>query len=213
MRKKIFLKEELGDLLFLVHFYIYLSEEKELFNIEDVYLNTIQKLISRHPHVFGNQKVNSTKEILKNWESFKNKELGIDTEFFPALLRADKVQRKASLEGFDWQPALDNTHIKCIIQQIKDEIIELEKELEKEKNLENIEMEIGDILFSIVNLARHLKISSEIALHKSIDKFIKRFKKVMEIYKSNYNYQMDVHNKSNILEKIYQDIKKSNENL
>jgi tetrapyrrole methylase family protein/MazG family protein len=206
------LKEELGDLLFLVHFYIRLCEEKKYFYYNDVYEEVINKLIHRHPHVFGNLDISSTNEILKNWESFKNKSFGENTEFLPALLRAQKIQHKASLEGFDWQKKNHNEHIKEIIHQIKSEIDELEKELIL-NNQDNIEMEIGDILFSIVNLARHLNISAELSLHKSIEKFINRFKKVMETY-NNIKQKNEDKDKSNILEEIYQKIKlNENEDL
>ncbi len=197
------LKEEIGDLLFLVHFYIKLCEEKQYFSKEEVYDFVINKLIERHPHVFRNMRVNDTKEILKNWEGFKNKSFGENTEFLPALMRAYKIQKKASLEGFDWQPN-ENHHIKEILTQLKSEISELEKEL-IQNNKGNIEMEIGDILFTVVNLARHLDISAELALHKSTEKFIKRFNKVMEIFQKEKNEHLD---KQNQLEEIYQRIKK-----
>jgi len=197
------LKEEIGDLLFLIHFYIKLCEEKQYFSKEDVYDFIINKLIERHPHVFKNLRVKDTTEILKNWEGFKKKSFGENTEFLPALMRAHKIQKKASLEGFDWQPN-ENHHIKEILDQLKSEISELEKEL-IQNNKDNIEMEIGDILFSVVNLARHLDLSAELALHKSIEKFIKRFNKVMEIYQKEKDDRL---NKQSQLEEIYQRIKK-----
>lgn len=207
------LKEELGDLLFLVHFYIKLCEEQNYFSIQELYQNTIDKLVTRHPHVFNNLKVNNTKEILKNWEGFKKKPFGANTEFLPALLRADKIQKKASLEGFDWQVKNNHEHIKEILQIIKNEINELEEEIDKNvlNNLsrEDLEMELGDVFFSIVNLARHLNLSSEIALHKSIEKFINRFNKVMEIYNNHEQYKKRDINKSEIFEQIYQQVKQS----
>ncbi|GIX40729.1 MAG: nucleoside triphosphate pyrophosphohydrolase [Leptospiraceae bacterium] len=202
-KKIAILKEELGDLLFLVHFYIKLCEEQEYFTKEEVYKAVIKKLVKRHPHVFGNIKVQNTNEILKNWEGFKKKSFGENTEFLPALLRAQKVQQKASIEGFDWKKQKDNSHIKEILEQIKSEILELEQELDT-NNKKNQELEIGDILFSIVNLARHLEISAELALHKSIEKFIKRFNKVLEVYQNHYR---DSENKHQVLEEIYQEIK------
>lgn len=204
------LKEELGDLLFLIHFIVYLCEEKGYFDLNTLYNLAMEKLIERHPHIFLNHKVENSKEVLKNWESFKKKEFGENTEFLPALMRAQKIQKKASLEGFDWQEKEDKAHLKEILNIIKKEIEELENEIfQDNQNKKNLELELGDVLFSIVNLARHLNISSEISLHKSIEKFIKRFKKVMEIYKKNYINSES--NKSQILEEIYQNIKK-NEN-
>ncbi len=206
------LKEELGDLLFLIHFYIKLCEEQNYFTIDELYQNTIEKLVTRHPHVFKNLEVKDTKEILRNWEGFKNKPFGTNTEFLPALLRAEKIQKKASLEGFDWQVQKDQTHIKEIIETIKKELNELEKEINttsSKDSQKHLELELGDVLFSIVNLARHLNLSSEIALHKSIEKFIKRFNKVMEIYNNNDEYKKLDKNKTEILESIYQNIKQS----
>ncbi len=203
------LKEELGDLLFLTHFLIYLCQEKKYFSLEEIYNSTIEKLIQRHPHVFENLTQINTKDVLKNWENFKKKEFGEDTEFLPALLRAHKIQLKASIEGFDWQKDQNNTFLLEIINSIEQELHELKIEIQN-KNKNQIELELGDLLFSIVNLARHLEISSEIALHKSIQKFISRFRKVMEIYKKNFKNQ---NNKTQILEEIYQQVKsKENEN-
>ncbi|MFN3604354.1 MAG: nucleoside triphosphate pyrophosphohydrolase [Leptonema sp. (in: bacteria)] len=204
------LKEELGDILFLVHFLILICEELNYFDLNSIYNSSIEKLIQRHPHIFSHTNVKTTKDVLKNWESFKQKKFGENTEFLPALLRAQKIQTKASLEGFDWQRTNNNSHIKEIFDSIKKEIEELEQELLKEeKNQSPIELELGDVLFSIVNLARHLEVSAEISLHRSIDKFISRFQKVIEIYKENYK---DTKASLQILEKIYQNIKKKNGN-
>lgn len=202
------LKEELGDLLFLIHFLIYLCEEKGYFDLNTIYNSAMEKLIERHPHIFLDRKVKNSREVLKNWENFKKKEFGIDTEFLPALIRAQKIQKKASLEGFDWQQKENKDHLKEILNTIKKEIEELEKEIfQNNQNEENLELELGDVLFSIVNLARHIHISAEIALHKSIEKFIKRFKKVLEIY--NEKYKENQNSKTEILEEIYQFIKKN----
>lgn len=208
-RKKNVLIEELGDLLFLVHFYIKLCEEENYFTIDELYQNTIEKLVTRHPHVFKNVKLHSTTEILKQWEGFKNKSFGFNTEFLPALLRADKIQKKASLEGFDWKVQANQKHIKEILETIKKEINELEEEINKDASKEHIEEEFGDVLFSLVNLARHLNISSEMALHKSIDKFIKRFNKVLEIYNTHEEYKEQHQDRTEILERIYQQIKQT----
>lgn len=202
------LQEELGDLLFLNHFLIFICQEMNYFSLEEIYQSTIEKLIKRHPHVFADLSIENTKEVLKHWESFKKKEFGADTEFLPALLRAQKIQTKASLEGFDWQKHASNQHMFEIISTIEKEIQELKLEI-LNNNKTQMELELGDLLFSIVNLARHLEISSELALHKSIEKFISRFRKVMEIYKKKYK---DNFNKTQRLEEIYQEIKsKENE--
>lgn len=210
-KKASILKEELGDMLFLIFFYIYLGEEENLFTLNDVYDFLFEKYISRHPHVFGDKSTKDTDIILKNWESFKKKEIGENTEFLPALMRAQKIQKQASLEGFDWIPNENKSHLKEILQKIKEEIQEIETVLSNEKDKEKLETEIGDLLFSVVNLARHVKISAELALHKSIEKFLYRFQKVMSLYQEKYPSDLPKEEKLSILEEIYQQVKKNNE--
>lgn len=178
------LKIELGDLLLHVAFSSVIAEEKDKFNLKDV-LNAINsKLISRHPHVFGDIKVNSVKEVLKNWEHIKIGEKpgksvldGVPVEL-PALTRAYRIQEKSSKVGFDWDTSEDS------FKKVEEEIIEFKEAAEKRKaqkglldesDLSELEDELGDILFAIVNYSRFLNINPENALRKTISKYIKRF--------------------------------------
>jgi tetrapyrrole methylase family protein/MazG family protein len=183
------LKEELGDLAFLVFFYCRLAEEKGLFQTGEVYEAVTDKLIFRHPHVFGNLQAQDQQEILKNWEILKESEerakgaerrFGEKTGHLPALIRAAKIQNKASRRGFDWKRG----DLKSIFAVLRSEIDELESELETmlpdERKLDRIEEELGDLLFSVVNLGRHLEVSCERSLHRSTEKFVERFCRLEE---------------------------------
>lgn len=169
------LKEELGDVMLQVVFHTQIEKEKCNFDINDVADGICKKLIFRHPHIFKNTKVSSTSDILRNWEELKKKEKGQKSttdglvsvaKTLPSLIRAEKIQSKAAKVGFDW----DN--ISGAIDKMKEEISELEEAI---KNNTNTEEELGDLLFSIVNIARFLKIDSEGALEKTNNKFIDRF--------------------------------------
>lgn len=179
--------EELGDVLLQVVFHAQIGKEDGYFNINDVIKGICNKLIYRHPHVFGEAEVSNSKEVLVNWDDLKKKEKGLETyteelkhipKNLPALLRAEKVQKKASKVGFDWKdvkPALDK-----IIEELKEV-----KEVYNSKNKGKIIEEVGDLIFSCVNVARFLDIDPEDALNYTIDKFISRFeyieKKAKEI--------------------------------
>ena len=164
------LKEELGDLLLHVVFQAELANEKKLFSLEDSIKNVNEKLINRHPHVFAND---NTKKI--DWETAKQKEKKRDSLLdgvpiaLPALLRARRIQERAASVGFDWETS------KQVFNKVEEEIDELKEALE---NNIGIEDELGDVLFSIVNLTRHLDLNPETSLKKSIDKFTYRFKKL-----------------------------------
>lgn len=171
------LKEELGDLLLQIVFHSRIAEEKKEFTIDDVIDGICKKLILRHPHIFGNITVENTEEILQNWEQIKKKEKGFKSqtdvlksvpEVLPALVRAYKVQTKAAHVGFDW------VDIKDAIKKVDEEWEEF-IEANKEGINTQIEEEYGDVLFSIVNIARFLKINPEFALTNTIEKFINRF--------------------------------------
>ncbi len=169
--------EELGDLLFLILMHIRIAEEEGRFTLEDVTKGIIDKMVSRHPHVFGNTKVETHEEILQNWEKIKGKERksifdGISYGV-PALLLAQTVGERARRVGFDW----DNKH--GVVEKIKEEIDEFEEAIQY-KDRARLEEEFGDILFALVNLARHLDINAEDALRNTVRKFISRFRKIEE---------------------------------
>lgn len=171
---------ELGDVLLQVVFHAQIAKERGAFDFNDCLNEICTKLISRHTHVFGNDKAVDVEESLKVWEKNKKKEKGLNTytdalkdvpHYLPALMRAEKVQKKASAAGFDWKD------ISGAAEKIKEETDEL-LEAGKTQNQEHIEEELGDLLFSVVNTARFLDVTPETALTKSINKFIKRFEKV-----------------------------------
>lgn len=169
--------EELGDLLFNIFFISIIAEEKKLFTLEDIVDKVIDKLINRHPHVFGDIRVNSSEEALSNWEKIKRAENkgAMDVPMtLPALVLAHKVQEKARRMGFDWDD------YKGPREKINEELRELDSAIEKKRNIEE---EIGDLLFSVVNTARLLGIDSESALRGTVKKFIKRFTQMEELAK------------------------------
>ena len=171
---------ELGDVLLQVVFHARIAEERGAFNFDDVVNEICTKLITRHTHVFGADKAVSAEEALGQWEKNKKKEKNLDSytamlkdvpHYLPALMRSEKIQKKAGSVGFDWQET------EPVYDKVNEEISEL-KEAAKTGNAERIEEEYGDLLFSVVNLGRHLKVTPEIALTKASDKFIKRFEKM-----------------------------------
>lgn len=174
---------ELGDLLLQVVFLSQIASEEGKFEFEDVAKKISQKLISRHPHVFADTKYKNIEEQLLGWEKIKNKERSLKgyssvlddiPKTFPSLLRATKIQKRCASQGFDW----DN--IEDVFDKVKEEVQEVEVELYKkeDKRKDLIEEEIGDLLFSIVNLSRHAKINPEVALLKANNKFESRFRKL-----------------------------------
>tara|TARA_Y100001970_G_scaffold98961_1_gene124500 strand:+ start:2874 stop:3632 length:759 start_codon:yes stop_codon:yes gene_type:complete len=168
----VLLKEELGDLLLHVVFQAELASENGKFDIYDSISNINKKLIDRHPHIFSNTEDQSWKK--GSWELAKKKEKNRDSildgvpKALPALTKAKRIQEKASGIGFDWE-VLDQVYDK-----VYEEIDELNEALKSQKT-EKIEEELGDVIFSIVNLSRHIDINPEVALSKSITKFINRF--------------------------------------
>ena len=171
------IKKELGDLLLHVVFYSKIASEKNEFNFEDVIEDICVKLVNRHPHIYSNLSVNSVDDVKSNWEKIKLKEgkksiLSGVPKSLPTLIKSYRIQEKVSGIGFDWEEKKD------VISKIKEEINELEVEILN--NTSNIEDEFGDLLFSLVNYSRFLKINPDDALNKTNQKFIKRFKK-MEI--------------------------------
>ena len=173
------LKEELGDVMLHIALQAQISKEEGRFTIFDSLVNINKKLVHRHPHVFGDEKADMASHAKKNWEAIKHEEKKRESRLdgvplaLPALTRAQRLQEKASYAGFDW----DN--IDKVWGKLDEEIDEL-READQIKNRSNLEEEIGDVLFSVVNLARHLKLDSEDLLRKANLKFVNRFKAIEE---------------------------------
>jgi MazG family protein len=186
------LKKELGDLLLHVVFHTVIAEEQNHFTIEDVIDSIQEKLIRRHPHVFGTEEVNNSDEVKKNWEKIKLTEgresiLEGVPPYLPALQRAHRLQEKAAKVGFDWENKDDVW--KKVIEEIKEmhEIEELIKHSDKEKSdqlKKKLEEEVGDVFFAMVNYARFLGINPEEALRVTNNKFLKRFQYVEDKIKA-----------------------------
>lgn len=176
--------EECGDLLLQVVFVSCMAEELGDFNICQVLDHLTEKLIRRHPHVFGETKVNSSDEVLKNWEQIKvgeREDKKVDSSLLagiprglPALLRAYRIQERAAKVGFDW-PKGDPSPV---LAKVDEELSELKENIISKAGKENIEEELGDLLFAAANLSRHLKADPEITLHKACVKFTQRFRLV-----------------------------------
>lgn len=175
--------EELGDVQIQILFHAMLGEDRNKFNLDDVFKTVTTKLIKRHPHVFADTKVNGTDDVLKNWEQIKmkegNKESVIDgiPRELPALIKAYRIQSKAGRVGFDWE------HIGDVLDKVSEELVEFQESVQKNER-DKIEDELGDLLFSIVNLARKLEINPEDALRRTIKKFDKRFRYIEKTLQS-----------------------------
>ena len=166
-------KKELGDLLLHIVFYAKIGSETSDFDIADVANGVCDKLIIRHPHIYGDVKVDNEEDVKRNWEKIKLKEgnksvLGGVPKSLPALVKASRIQDKAAGVGFDW----DN--IDDVFAKVKEEIEELHAEVKAQKHTA-IEAEFGDVLFSLINYARFLKVNPEDALERTNKKFIARF--------------------------------------
>ena len=175
------LKEELGDLLMHIFFHAQLAREEKRFTIAEVVDGICEKLIRRHPHVFGDVQADSTREVLENWEQIKGKEKGKERKSLlnglpkgvPALVKAFRVGEKTSRVGFDW------TNSYAVLEKVGEELSEL-KEAMASKNRVEVEKEYGDLLLVLANLGRLTKHDPETALRKSILKFTHRFQKIEE---------------------------------
>ncbi|MDD2986875.1 nucleoside triphosphate pyrophosphohydrolase [Flavobacterium sp.] len=167
------IKKELGDLLLHIVFYAKIGSETNDFDIADVANSICDKLISRHPHIYSDVVVENEEEVKQNWEKLKLKEgkksvLEGVPKSLPALVKASRIQDKVKGVGFDWE----ETH--QVLDKVKEELQELQVEIEA-GNQEAMEAEFGDVLFSMINYARFLKINPEDALERTNKKFIKRF--------------------------------------
>lgn len=168
------LKKELGDILLHIVFYAKIASEQQLFDIKDIIDSLREKLIFRHPHIYGNVSVRDDEEVKKNWEALKLKEgkksvLGGVPGSLPAMVKANRIQEKVRGVGFDWDERYQ------IWDKVHEEVSELSEEAEKENNHNRITEEFGDLLFSIINAARLYDIDPELALEKTNQKFTKRF--------------------------------------
>jgi MazG family protein len=172
--------EELGDCMLQVIFHSVIKNQNGEFGLVDVIDNLINKLIRRHPHVFGGKKLNTKEEVLSQWDSIKqiekNSLLDGIPKRMPALLRAYKVQKRLSNVGLDFE------NIKDIFDKIYEELEELKKSETKEQKTE----ELGDVLFSLVNLSRFFDIDPQEALHLSIDKIVNRFEYIEKRLNSDF---------------------------
>jgi tetrapyrrole methylase family protein/MazG family protein len=168
-------EDELGDVLLSVLFHAAIAKEKGAFDIDDAAEVMRQKLVRRHPHVFGGIEVDSAAEVKRNWDEIKDGERGAARHSqmdgvpsgMPAMQRASKIQNRAAKEGFDWAEAAE------VVPKIREELDELEAVLADQDLAQS---ELGDVLFSIINLARHLGIDGELALRQAIDRFETRFR-------------------------------------
>jgi len=168
-------REELGDLLLLVVMHAEIAREAGGFNIDNVIAEITEKLVRRHPHVFGESNACDSGAVLKQWEAIKREEKKTDQHYLaslpsalPALMRAQKAQSKVARVNFDW------TELREVIAKVEEELGEL-KDAIKGEDQKSIEDEIGDLLFAVVNLARKAKFDAETALQAATDKFVRRF--------------------------------------
>ncbi len=179
------LKEELGDLLLQVVFHSEIAEETGRFTLDDVARGISDKLVRRHPHVFGESNAADTDAVLRQWDEIKRAEKGDEEELYlhgvgkglPALLRASKLQKKASKVGFDWPVEIG------VIAKIREELLELEAAVDAQ-DLAAVSEEMGDLLFSVVNLARFRNVDPEVLMAAANTKFEKRFGEMERILSS-----------------------------
>lgn len=168
------IKKELGDILLHIVFYARIASETKQFDIADVIHTLCDKLVHRHPHIYGDVKVKDEQEVKENWEKLKMKEgntsvLGGVPKSLPSLVKAARIQEKARAVGFDWE------NKNQVWEKVEEEINEFKAEVDSKLDSDKIESEFGDVLFSLINYARFLDINPENALEKTNKKFIKRF--------------------------------------
>ncbi|MEO6883449.1 MAG: nucleoside triphosphate pyrophosphohydrolase [Bacteroidia bacterium] len=168
------IKKELGDVLLHIVFYAKIASETNAFDITDVINSLCEKLIHRHPHIYGDVKVENENQVKENWEKLKLKEgntsvLGGVPLSLPSLVKASRIQEKVRAVGFDWDNADQ------VWEKVLEELDEFKHEVSENKSKEKMEAEFGDVLFSLINYARFMEINPEDALEKTNRKFIKRF--------------------------------------
>jgi tetrapyrrole methylase family protein/MazG family protein len=176
--------EELGDLLYQVEFHTTIAEQQGRFSIADVARSIHDKLVRRHPHVFGDVHAENAEAVVTNWDAIKQQERGevTDKSVFdgvanssPSLMYSTKLQKRAAEFGFDWPDS------KGASDKITEELGELRKAVETKQDASEIALELGDVLFSVVNLSRHLGVDAETALRSAADKFRSRFQRVVAL--------------------------------
>lgn len=172
-------KKELGDLIMHVVFYAQIGSEKKAFTITDVLNSVSDKLVRRHPHIYGDVKVENEEDVKRNWEQIKLAEgkksvLEGVPKSLPAMVKANRIQEKARGVGFDW----DEQH--QVWEKVQEELQELQHEVEQKAAAEKIEEEFGDVLFSMINYARFIGVNPEDALERTNKKFIQRFQYLEE---------------------------------
>lgn len=190
------LKEELGDLLFQTIFLARIAKEENQFDIYDVLRTSYEKMVSRHPHVFGKKDLKTSEAVLQNWEKIKRQEKGKKGKSLfeglpknlPALMKAHRVQDRVSRVGFDWE------HIEPALAKVEEELAEFKATLVNNQP-EHAQEELGDLFFALVNVARFMKADPEQTLHRTVDKFINRFayieKKVADSGKGFDDYTLE----------------------
>jgi MazG family protein len=175
------LREELGDLLLHVVMHSQMASEREAFDLDGVATTVCEKMIRRHPHVFGSDAANDSLSVLARWEEIKRQEKGVPAQSrmdglpgaLPALLRAQKAQEKAARAGFDWQAPAD------VLAKVREEIEEVSGAIGAPGvDAGAVEEEIGDLLFAAVNLARWHRLEAELALNQATNKFVRRFQRL-----------------------------------
>ena len=169
------IRDELGDLLFHIIFYSQMASEAGSFSFADVVSAVCDKLERRHPHVFAGQQLNTVEEVKSNWRKMKREERGGDylgaiARALPAMLRAEKLQKRAAQAGFDWDDRAP------VLAKVEEEIDELKQGMAAGEERSRLQGELGDVFFAAINLARHLEISPETALREANNKFEQRFR-------------------------------------
>ena len=176
------LREELGDLLMQVIFHASIEKERGGFDLDDVSDEAVKKLVHRHPHVFADVKADTPDEVLANWDAIKRADRGQQSvasamdgipRGLPGLMRSEKIQNKAAKVGFDWP------EVSGAMDKLREEVGELQEGIDA-GDIENIKEELGDVLFSAVNVARFYKLDSEELIHSACAKFVRRFKYLEE---------------------------------